>query len=83
MSRQPGRCLRGLTWLLPVIVLVGVWGRRSHRLPRLLFWGGLLVALLGGAWIALRAGRLVEARGAPPAAGGAAPAPGAGPPPGG
>ena len=72
-----GRCLRGLTWLLPVVVLVGVWGRRSRRLPRLLFWGGLLGALLGGAWIALRAGRLVEARAALTAAGVVALLPGA------
>ena len=72
-----GRCLRGLTWMLPIVVLAGVWGRRSRRLPRLLLWGGLLGVLLGWAWIALRAGRLVEARAALTAAGVLALLPGA------
>ncbi len=72
------RCLRWLTWILPLVAVAGVWGRRSRRLPRLLLWGGLLGALLAGAWIALRGGRLVEARSALTAAGIVALLPGAG-----
>lgn len=58
------RCLGWLSWILPPVAVAGVWGRRSRRLPRLLLWGGLLGALLGGSWLALRSGRLVEARAA-------------------
>ena len=70
------RCLRGLTWLLPIVAAAGIWGRRSHRARRLLLWGGVLGALLLGAWWALRAGRLVEARAALAAASAAALIPG-------
>lgn len=70
------RCLRGLTWMLPVLAVAGVWGRRSRRARRLLLWGGVLAALLAGAWLALKAGRLVEARAALSAAALAALAPG-------
>ncbi len=72
------RCLRWLSWMLPLVALAGVWGRRSRRLPRLLVWGGLLALLLGGSWLALRSGRLVEARAALTAAGVVALLPGVG-----
>ena len=53
-----GRSLRGLTWILPLLVLGSAWGRRK----RLLLSLGAVAAPLAWAWLAFQGGRLTEAR---------------------
>ncbi|HEX7902143.1 MAG TPA: tetratricopeptide repeat protein [Planctomycetota bacterium] len=53
-----GRSLRGLTWILPLVVLGAAWGRRKRLLASL----AAVAALLTWAWFAFKGGRLTEAR---------------------
>jgi tetratricopeptide (TPR) repeat protein len=53
-----GRSLRGLTWILPLLVLGAAWGRRRRLLASLT----AVAALLAWAWLAYQGNRLTEAR---------------------
>ena len=53
-----GRSLRGLTFILPLLILAAGWGSRRRLISGL----GVVAMLLGWSWIAFQGGRLTEAR---------------------